>query len=214
MRSLVAALLAVVLAPALSGADKSSGQHKLQLAAPGRIIVADVFSEQEKPRRRLTRGDWKVAGGVASCVQDEELFKKFNNHGPAIWYDETFKDAIIRFELEASSDCQQFVFTVNGKGGHVFRFVMNEMGTDVRAWDANHQGKRLVTDGPRLAKETWIPVTVELVGPKASVQIGDKFQARVEDASYSVEKTVVGVSFHHGTLKLRGFEVLEAVPRK
>lgn len=213
MKIRLALLATLVFTWSLHGEDNSLGKHRLELATAGRAIVADDFTQQEKADRRLTRGDWKVAGGVAACEQDEELFKKYKSHGPAIWYDKTFKDAVIRFEFQSSNECKQFVFTVNGKEGHVFRFVMNEAGTDVRAWDANHQGKRLVADGPALAKGAWIPVTVELVGPKARVQIGDNYSAVAEDATYATEKSVVGVSFHHGSLKLRNFEVVEATSK-
>jgi hypothetical protein len=212
MKTAFTALFAL-LCTVSSAAEPSLSGHSLQLVKAGRTLIVDNFTQQERAARRLTRGEWKIAGEIGSCTQDEELFKKYKDHGPAIWYDQEFQDAIVHFEFQPSDDCQQFVFTINGKGGHVFRFVTNEMATDVRAWDANHQGKRLVADGPRLAKGKWIPVTVELSGPKASVQIGESYKVAVEDPSYAVSKNVVGVSFHHGTLKLRNFQVLEAAPK-
>jgi hypothetical protein len=193
-----------------AAAEPSLSGHSLQLLKPAQTLIIDNFTQPERPQRRLTRGEWKIDGQTASCTQDEELFKKYNNHGPAIWFDQDFQNAIVHFEYQPSGDCQHFVFTVNGKDGHVFRFVTNEMATDIRAWDANHQGKRLVADGPRLAKGVWTPVTVEMAGPKACVQIGENYKVTVEDHSYSVPKNVVGVSFHHGTLKVRNFQVLAA----
>ncbi len=213
MKTISASILFLLLATQLLAADAKPISHALELAKPGAAIVADDFTQQEKPNRRLTRGEWKVADGVAVCVQDEDLFKKYKNHGPAIWYDQSFQNAIIRFEMQPSRDCAQFVFTINGKDGHVFRFVMNEIATDVRAWGPNHESKRLASGGPPLAKDAWIPVTVELVGKEARVQIGDKYQVQIADDSYAAEKTVVGVSFHHGSLKLRNFAVHQAAAK-
>lgn len=35
--------------------------------------------------------------GVATCAQDDELYKKNKDHGPVIWYDVSFTDATVRF---------------------------------------------------------------------------------------------------------------------
>lgn len=210
MKSLSLSAVFLLAVPALA-ADPLP--HQLHLASPGKALAADDFSQAEIANRRLTRGEWTVAQGIASCQHDDELFKKFKNHGPAIWYDVDFQDAVVRFDFLASPECKHFVFTVNGKSGHVFRFVMNDAGTDVRAWDANHQGKQLSKNGPALPKNHWTPVTVELVGSKACVHIGDSYQALVADSSYAVAKNVVGVSFHYGQVQLRNFALLSATPR-
>lgn len=193
----------------LWAAEKPSPQP-LALVQPGRTLVADSFTEPEKTNRRLTRGNWTVKDGMATCAHDEELFKKYKDHGPAIWYDQEFSDGVIRFEFLPSPECQHFVFTVNGGDGHVFRFVMNETGTDIRAWDSDHKARQLSKAGPPLPKIVWTPVMVELVGGKACVHIGEKYQQTVEDPSYAAPKTVVGVSFHYGSVQLRNFELIEA----
>jgi hypothetical protein len=205
-----ASLLSVLIC-SVYAAEPSAQQ--LKLAQPGRTLISDNFMQPEKPNRRLTRGDWIVTNGVAVCAHDEELFKKFKNHGPAIWYDQEFTDGVIRFEFLASPECKHFVVTVNGREGHVFRFVMNEAGTDIRAWDADHKAKQLAKTGPPLPKAIWTPVAVELIGDEACVHIGDKYEVVVEDASYTAPKTVVGVSFHYGSVQLRNFELMQAMPK-
>src|SRR5262245_37673490 len=100
MKTALLGALAILFAGVLQAADPSLVRHELQVAKPGRTIVADDFTQQERPNRRLTRGDWKVANGIAVCTQDEELFKKYKNHGPALWYDQPFRDAIVRFEFQ------------------------------------------------------------------------------------------------------------------
>ena len=213
MKSTLAILLAVFLFSPAAGAEPRTSEHALQLVRPGRVLVADDFTEAQRSNRRLTRGDWTVKDGLAVCGHDDELFKQYKNHGPAIWYDQEFKDGVVRFDFQPSKDCKHFVFTVNGQQGHVLRFVMNEAGTDVRAWDADHKGKQLAKAGPALPQGAWTSVTVEMAGSRACVQIGDTYQVVVEDPSYAVAKNVVGVSFHYGNVKLRNFALLEATPK-
>jgi hypothetical protein len=191
-------------------ASSAESPQPLALVRPGRILIADDFQQLEKANRRLTRGHWTVKDGTAACAHDEQLFKKYKNHGPAVWFDQEFTDGVVRFEVLPSLECKHFVFTVNGSDGHVFRFVMNETGTDIRAWDSDHKARQLSKAGPPLPKGVWTPVMVELVGGKACVHIGDKYQVTVEDPSYAVRKTVVGVSFHYGSVRLRNFELVEA----
>lgn len=203
-------IVACLMSVAASAAEPSSKTHELKLAKAGEVLIADDFQQAEKANRRLTRGNWTVKSGEAACAHDDELFKKYKNHGPAIWYDQEFTDAVIRFEFQPSAECKHFVFTINGRDGHVFRFVMNEMAMDIRAWDADHRAKPLAKGEPAMPKDVWVPVTVELVGKQTAVQIGGKYQKVVEDASYAAPKTVVGVSFHYGSLRLRNFELRKA----
>ncbi len=209
MKLVLMAMAALLAATGLAGAEPAAKQE-LAIAQPGKLLVQDDFRQAEKMNRRLTRGEWMVKVGLAVCTQDDELFKKYKNHGPAIWYDQEFTDGIVRFEYWPSSECQHFVFTVNGAGGHVFRFVTNEIGTDVRAWTADHKPQQLAKQGPPLVKNAWTAVTVELLGPRACLHIGDKYQVTVESSSYAAAKTVVGVSFHYGTVKLRDLELRQA----
>ena len=180
--------------------------HEPILLKPEEILVEDGFAEAKKKGRRAVRGDWQFADGVAKCTQDDELYEKFKNHGPVIWYGQGFTNAVIEFEIRAS-EVKNFVFTINGSHGHVFRFVMNERGTGIRAWDADHKSRAVVTGGPKLVQDTWIPVTVELAGKQAALQIGPDYSVKVEDPSYAAAKTVVGLGFSFGALQIRDFKL-------
>jgi hypothetical protein len=174
-------------------------------AADPAPLIRDEYSG-ELSTRRATRGPWKIAGGMAVCTQDDELFKKFKDHGPVIWYDAQFTDAVIKFAFKPEKS-KTFVFTVNGPNGHVFRFISSERGTSIVAFppSVDHKSKPLDRGGPKL-KEKWTPVTVELRGNKAIVQIGD-YKAEVDDPSLAGPKVVVGLGFSFGTMTLRDFSL-------
>ncbi|MBL9083942.1 MAG: hypothetical protein JNK76_19145 [Planctomycetales bacterium] len=181
----------------------------VQAADPEPLIRDDYTGELAA--RRATRGPWKIADGMAVCTQDDELFKKFKDHGPVIWYDAQFTDAVIKFTFKPEK-AKTFVFTVNGPNGHVFRFISSERGTTVVAFppSADHKSKPLDRGGPKLSDGQWTPVTVELRGTKAVVQIGD-YKAEVEDPSLAGQKVVVGLGFSFGTVALKDFSLTPIV---
>lgn len=186
--------------------------HKLKLLTPAKTLINDNFAKPALKNRRLTRGEWTLDKNTASCTQDDALYKSLKNHGPALWYDINYHNAIIQFDFKASKTTEKVVFTVNSKEGHVFRFVTGQK-TDVRAWKPDHTSQPLVNDGPPLTRQKWVPVTVEIAGPKATLQIGD-YSTTVESPTYDVPKIIVGFSHHFGTLNLRNFRVSEGTPIK
>jgi hypothetical protein len=58
---------------------------------------SDNFTTAEQQTRRATRGPWIIENGTATCTQDNELYKKFKDHGPVTWYDLDFKVPPSRF---------------------------------------------------------------------------------------------------------------------
>lgn len=178
-------------------------------AAEAAPLVEDSYKAETLDGRRPTRGPWRIADGVAQCTQDDELYKKFKDHGPVVWYDAKFTDATIRFGFKPEK-AKTFVFTVNGAEGHVFRFVSSATGTTILAFPPNpeHKSQALERGGPKLREGEWTKVSVELRGPKAVVSIGDDYQAEVEHASLARPKVVVGLGFSFGALSLRNFRIV------
>ena len=177
--------------------------------APAAEPLVDDRFEGESSKRRAMRGPWKIEGGTAKCTQDNELYKKFKDHGPVIWFDAAFHDAAVSFEFKPDDKVKTFVFTVNGAEGHVFRFVSSPAGTTIVAFPpgGDHKSLALARGGPKLVPGEWTKVSVELHGPKAKVSIGSSYSTEVEHMSIDREKTVVGLGFSFGTLELKNVRV-------
>lgn len=172
-------------------------------AAADNLLLKDDFSQAEKEGRRAMRGAWSYADGVATCTQDDELYKKFKDHGPIIFYDLDYTDGKVSFQFKAQ-DCKTVVFTCNNKDGHIFRFVSSATGTSVRAFPPKGDVKSIqIAKGPALTQGTWVPVTVELRGSKAIVQIGSAEPMTVEHPSFAVAKSNLSIGFSFGTLSVR-----------
>ena len=173
-------------------------------ASAAETLLKDDFSDPKLKQRRASRGDWAFADGVATCTQDDALYKKYKNHGPIIFYDVPLQDGRVRFSFKADG-AKTVVFTANGAEGHVFRFVMSERGTSVRAFptdDKAHKSIGLSTEALPLKSGEWVPVEVDLRGSKASVKIGD-FAKTYDHASLARAKTNISIGFSFGTLAVK-----------
>lgn len=182
----------------------------LALLAASVVLAAeptfkDDFSNPKLTERRASRGDWKFEGGVATCKQDDELYKKYKDHGPIIFYDLPVRDGTVRFSYKPDG-CKTVVFTGNGEKGHVFRFISSEAGTSVRAFPGDPKSVQ-VDQGPALKQGEWIDVVVEWKGPRATIQIGKDFKKTVEHATYDAPKTNLSVGFSFGTLSVKNVSV-------
>jgi hypothetical protein len=172
-------------------------------------LLKDDFSDPKLPARRAMRGDWKLANGVATCTQDDALYKKFQDHGPILFYDLAHTDATVRFSFKADG-AKTFVFTANAEKGHVFRFVMSPTGTSIRAFPTDKPDVKsiaLATEKLPLKSGEWIPVEVKLSGARATVKIGEAPAKTYEHASLARAKINLSVGFSFGTLSVRDFVV-------
>ncbi len=168
-------------------------------------LLKDDFSNAKLETRRASRGEWKYADNTATCTQDDELYKKFKNHGPIIFYDLAYEDATIRFSYKADAKVKTLVFTSNGEDGHIFRFVSSERGTTSVTFppdSKDHKSVRLGTEGPALKPGEWVPVVVTLKGTKATVKIGD-FEKTYEHAGLARPKANLSIGFSFGTLSVK-----------
>lgn len=178
------------------------------LAGPKDAGFVDPFTGPQYANRRLERGDWKVANGVAKVTQDDALYKKYKSHGPIVFYDVPMQDVRVSFQVRLQ-DAKRFVFTFNGKS-HVFRFLQNEDNAALLAFEdkgGKHVGKRLDDSLPKLRNGEWVPYTIEIKGDAATFSIGDSFKKTVRDASYAQPKSNLSLSFHFGTMEVRNLHV-------
>jgi hypothetical protein len=177
-----------------------------QTIAADAPLLKDDFSAPKLEQRRAMRGEWKFADGIASCTQDDALYKKNKDHGPILFYDLAYTDATIRFSYQADTAVKSVVFTCNGDDGHVFRFVTSAAGTGMRAFPADakdHKSIALAQEKALALKpDEWVPVTITVQGTKAKVKIGD-FEKTYEHPSLARAKSNLSVGYAFGTLSVK-----------
>lgn len=178
-------------------------------AADATPVFKDDFSAGEKAGRRALRGDWKFTDGAASCVQDDELFKKLKNHGPILFYDLAHRDATVKFSFKPT-DARSVVFTMNAEKGHVFRVGLSAKNMQVRAFPPDSAEKAVViaTEAMTLKNNEWTAVEVSVRGEKATIRVGDRPAIEVSHATFSRPKSNLSIGFSYGSLAVKDLTVL------
>ena len=168
-------------------------------------LLKDDFLLPDFAGRRASRGEWKFAAGNATCTQNDELYKKNKDHGPILFYDLAYTDAVIHFAVKPDAANKMVVFTANGSEGHVFRLVFSQAGMAVRAFPLEEKDHKSISLGNeaavKLKTDGWTMVSVELRGTKATVKVGE-FTKTYEHASITRAKTNLSVGFSYGTVSV------------
>jgi hypothetical protein len=191
-------------------------KHLLLLLAFSSVLAADApllrddFSAAKLDQRRAMRGEWKFVDQTATCTQDDELFKKNKDHGPILFYDLAYSDAVIRFAVKPDANTKSIVFTANGAEMHLFRLVFSHAGMAVRAFPTDskdHKAVALANEASvKLKTGEWNEVTIEMRGSNATVKVGD-FARTYEHASIGLAKVNLSVGFSFGTLSVKNLVV-------
>lgn len=183
-------------------------------------LVADHFDSETHATRNATRGEWTIADGMATVAHDDELYKKFANHGPIINYEVPFDDAAAVVEFRANS-CKTVVFTMDGaEGGHAFRIIMRPPPTG----DKPNVGKSMAVtytekvgndkpkmiplsrEVPALDNDHWTRLEVRLVGDKAKITVNGKMIS-VQHERLDQKKKIAKIGFAFGDFAIRKFEL-------
>ncbi len=172
------------------------------------LLLTDSFSSDKKISRRALRGDWLISAGVAACVQDDTLYKKYKNHGPIIFYDLPYGDVSVRFAIKPQQT-KTVVFTANGADGHIFRAVWAKSGLTVRAFPPSSQKKSIsVGKSPEAipSENDWLPIEIQLRGALAIVKSGNEV-LQAEHPSFQRPKQNLSIGFSFGSLAVKDLSV-------
>lgn len=175
----------------------------------------DDFSQTHNPVRKALRGDWKFADSVASVTQDDELYKKYKNHGPILNYEIAHTDAEVTVVFKASG-FKAVVFTMDAvDGGHAFRVIMRPAGSPGKSTvqtytekQDNGKAKPIVLDRSlaSISPNEWTRLSVQVEGKKAIVQLAGQTVV-VEHERISQAKKIAKLGFSFGEISIRQFNV-------
>jgi len=178
----------------------------------------DDFSDPELKIRQALRGEWTYQNGVAHCVADAELYKKFKNHGPILRWPAEFTDGTVEFEFQPEK-CDRVVVTLNEKG-HVFRMLFHEPERSrffgwVGQSSKTNKAKSLMTEGIPSAKDLsgkWTKAKLIFKGNTAQISYGE-FKTTIQHESVGRKKGEFTISFAGGELKVRNVQLSTTKPK-
>jgi len=202
--------------------DEQSSPHPA--GTPSRMSeYVDSFDTETHNGRLAERGAWTFENGIARCLADPELYRKFKNHGPILKWPRNFRDGTIAFEMKAQ-DCQRVVFTLNGDG-HIFRVTLaderpnapagtSKVPTRLIAWATKSSKQNKGTtirpvglpDLPAVNGQ-WVPVRLSVQGAQGILTIGE-YRTEITHHALTRDKTMVMLTFACGELAVRKLRIL------
>lgn len=195
-------------------------KHGIHAFAPNSVLINDDFTVEDYPTRKALRGNWEIVDEeeVASVAHDDELYKKYKNHGPIMVYEVDHTNAIATVEFKPI-DCRTVVFTMDAaEGGHAFRVKLRTQGKEKGGASSSivtygpkpDEGKPetfvLSEEVPKLKNGEWNRIEVAVSGPEATVRVGDK-TIHVEHPQIARKKNIVKLGFAFGSLSIRSFQL-------
>ena len=145
------------------------------------------------------------------CSHDDELYKKFKDHGPILTYESNYRDGVVEtvFKGSDAKETQRIVFTMDGEKGHVVRVIMRP-GNPSRLLVWNDEEKKptvLATDLPALSEDQWTPLRVETKGINVDLRIGEE-NFSFEHPGIARQKTNAKISFAFGNFAAKEFHLI------
>ena len=181
------------------------------LSLNAEVLIQDNFTKDKMPTRKPARGDWKISEGVISCDFSDELYKKYKNHGPIVWYNfKTSTDCTIEMEYMISGGTSSVVFSVNDAKGHVYRTTVMKDGKRKGAWSKGWLATKKSSPAGKidyeLVENKWVPVKITFKGNKMTFSIDGNSQ-EFEHDGFAREKTRFNYQFVKGNLKVRNLKI-------
>ena len=181
------------------------------LVAENANPIADTFTKPKMKERQAARGNWEYNNGIATCSHDDELYKKFKDHGPILTYGSTYRDAVVETEFKGNDapEKQRIVFTMDGDRGHVVRLIFSPAKPSrLLVWNEGDEKPTVIArDLPVLNENEWTPLRVETKGTLVSLRIGDDEFSYEHDA-IARQKTNAKISFAFGNFSAKEFHLI------
>lgn len=179
-------------------------------------VINDPFTSLTFDHRTAGRGPWKIANGVASCTQDDAIYRQSKDHGPILKYDTNFTGATVHFAFQAEK-VKALVFTFNGEKEHAFRFVLAPDGLSVRAGpppteEGRIRGVPVKGQAPKLEDGKWTEVAVQLQGDQVTLSIGAGFKETFQSPGYAQKIISTTIGFSFGTLSVKDLKIEPNAP--
>lgn len=182
-------------------------------ASPARAaILADPFTSAKFPGRAAHEGAWQFKGGVAGCVQDNDVFKKNGRHGPSLSYAFSYTDGTLHLAVRPEK-VEKFSVAFGNSLGYDCRVTFKPAKFAVEVWNVPGKTKKpenLVPKDavpPGLMYSRWTEITLQIEGDKLTVSVGPKYRQTFEHPDFARVKEATVLSFSYGSVQIKDFRI-------
>lgn len=180
------------------------------LAKPGKVVLDEKFDGPKLSAGWAgVKGDWKPVEGV---LIGKEL--KSDKHAAVLNYKHSNKNSIVRFSFKLDAKTKGFHFSLNHKGGYLFRALVSETGMIVRT-DHSKKDKSIKSEVIGKAKGKfeqgkWYTMQVEMVGEKVVIQTDNGVKVSGSNKRLDTDKPGYRFILRNETLSLDDVKVWAA----
>ena len=180
-----------------------------KLATLGSPVLAETFDSAFPESARIAKGQWIVQDGV---VVAKELAA--DKHAAVMSIGSANRDSVVRFSFRLDGETKGFNFSLNRKGGHLFRVVVSPnalaVNLDKDKKDPDSKAIALVKEKAQFEQGKWHTMQVEIVGDKVAVQTDNGVSVDASHPKLDTDKPNYRFVMRDATLSIDDLHVWEA----
>ena len=204
--SLAASLLSVFCISS-AHADKNVTMSTL-ITTIGSPIVNESFDSALSETASAVKGEWTVIDGV---LVGKEL--EADKHAAVLNYQKANRNSVVRFSFKLDDQTSGFNFSLNHKGGHLFRVVVSPskltVNLDKDKKDPASKAVVLATEKGQFDQGKWYTMQIEMVGDKVAVQTDNGVTAQASHPTLDTDKPNYRFVMADKTLSIDDLQIWE-----
>ena len=179
-----AVLMCLVPSPSFAGKNASIEPKLTKIGSP---VVNESFDGKLGNEFRGVKGEWKIIDGV--LVAREIAADK---HAAVMNFQKKNRNSVVRFSFKLDDETTGFHFSLNHKGGHLFRAIIaaNKLtiSLDKNKKDPKSKAVALASAKGSFAQGKWYTMQVEMVGDRVLVQTDNGISAEAKHEKLNTDK--------------------------
>ncbi|MGB7346098.1 MAG: family 16 glycoside hydrolase [Pirellulaceae bacterium] len=181
---------------------------KPTLAEMGSSVVNESFDNPMTKPFTGVKGTWEAVDGV---LQGKELAS--DKHAAVLNYNKPNRNSVVRFSFKFDDNTKGFNFSLNHKGGHLFRVVVAPtkmtINLDKDKKDPKSKAEVLATTKADFQSGKWHTMQVEMLGDKVFVQTDNGATAKASHAKLDTDKPNYRFVMRGDTLAIDDLQIWE-----
>lgn len=176
--------VACVMVPALA---EKNATIEPKIATLGSVIAEESFDQPLTKTMQAAKGQWEAIDGV--LVAKELAADK---HAAVLNYQKPNRNSVVRFSFKLDGKTDGFSFSLNHKGGHLFRVVVSPsklaINLDKDKKDPNSKAVALGSAKGQFEQGRWYTMQVEMVGDRVVAQTDNGVGVNATHAKLDTDK--------------------------
>lgn len=185
LRSLVC-IVSLVCATVPVLADKNVTIEP-KIAKVGSPVVNESFDGELAEAFKGVKGQWKITDGV---LVGKEL--ESDKHAAVMNFQKKNHDSVVRFSFKLDGETKGFNFSLNHKGGHLFRSVIAPtkltINLDKDKKDPKSKAIVMANSKGKFEQGKWYTMQIEMVGDRVVVQTDNGITAEAKHEKLDTDK--------------------------